>query len=59
MIANAGVMLLGPIENAPVQEWQQMVDINVLGLLYTAHAALPAPARRRRPPSRGGSPTSC
>ena len=24
-----------------------MVDINVLGLLYTAHAALPAPARRR------------
>ena len=41
VIANAGVMLLGPIENAPLEEWQQMVDINVLGLLYTAHAALP------------------
>jgi NADP-dependent 3-hydroxy acid dehydrogenase YdfG len=41
VIANAGVMLLGPIENAPIEEWQQMVDINVLGLLYTAHAALP------------------
>lgn len=41
VVANAGVMLLGPIENAPIEEWQQMVDINVLGLLYTAHAALP------------------
>ena len=41
VIANAGVMLLGPIENAPIEEWQRMVDINVLGLLYTAHAALP------------------
>jgi NADP-dependent 3-hydroxy acid dehydrogenase YdfG len=41
VIANAGVMLLGPIENAPLEEWQQMVGINVMGLLYTAHAALP------------------
>lgn len=41
VIANAGVMLLGPIEDAPIEEWQQMVEINVMGLLYTAHAALP------------------
>ncbi len=41
VVANAGVMLLGPIENAPIEEWQQMVDINLLGLLYTTHAALP------------------
>ncbi|MEA2599080.1 MAG: hypothetical protein QOF89_72 [Acidobacteriota bacterium] len=41
VINNAGVMLLGPIENAPVEEWEQMVRLNVLGLLYTAHAALP------------------
>ena len=41
VIANAGVMLLGPIENAPVEEWQQMVETNVMGLLYTSHAALP------------------
>jgi NADP-dependent 3-hydroxy acid dehydrogenase YdfG len=41
VIANAGVMLLGPIENAPLEEWQRMVDINILGLLYTVHAALP------------------
>ena len=41
VIANAGVMLLGPIEDAPLEEWQRMVELNVLGLLYTAHAALP------------------
>jgi NADP-dependent 3-hydroxy acid dehydrogenase YdfG len=41
VIANAGVMLLGPIENAPVEEWQRMVDVNLLGLLFTSHAALP------------------
>jgi NADP-dependent 3-hydroxy acid dehydrogenase YdfG len=34
-------MLLGPIVDAPLDEWDQMVQLNVLGLLYTAHAALP------------------
>jgi NADP-dependent 3-hydroxy acid dehydrogenase YdfG len=38
---NAGVMLLGPAEDAPIEEWDRMVDLNVKGLLYTAHAALP------------------
>jgi NADP-dependent 3-hydroxy acid dehydrogenase YdfG len=41
LINNAGVMLLGPVEGAPLTEWQEMVQINVLGLLYCAHAALP------------------
>jgi NADP-dependent 3-hydroxy acid dehydrogenase YdfG len=41
LINNAGVMLLGPVEGAPLAEWQQMVELNVLGLLYCAHAALP------------------
>ncbi|HEX3557026.1 MAG TPA: SDR family NAD(P)-dependent oxidoreductase [Thermoanaerobaculia bacterium] len=41
VINNAGVMLLGPISGAPVEEWERMVRLNVLGLLYTAHAALP------------------
>jgi NADP-dependent 3-hydroxy acid dehydrogenase YdfG len=41
VVANAGVMLLGPIEDAPLDEWERMVQLNVLGLLYTAHAALP------------------
>ena len=41
VINNAGVMLLGPIVSAPVEEWERMVHLNLLGLLYTAHAALP------------------
>jgi NADP-dependent 3-hydroxy acid dehydrogenase YdfG len=41
LINNAGVMLLGPALDAPLSEWQRMVEINVLGLLYCAHAALP------------------
>ena len=41
LVNNAGVMLLGPIVDAPVDEWNRMVQINVLGLLYCAHAALP------------------
>ena len=41
LVNNAGVMLLGPAVGASLQEWQQMVELNVLGLLYCAHAALP------------------
>lgn len=41
VVNNAGVMLLGPVVDAPVEEWDRMVDLNVKGLLYVAHAALP------------------
>src|SRR5664280_2774080 len=41
LVNNAGVMLLGPIVDAPVDEWRRMVELNLLGLLYTTHAALP------------------
>jgi NADP-dependent 3-hydroxy acid dehydrogenase YdfG len=41
LINNAGVMLLGPILGAEVEHWQRMVNVNVLGLLYCTHAALP------------------
>jgi NADP-dependent 3-hydroxy acid dehydrogenase YdfG len=41
VVNNAGVMLLGPIVGAPLEEWEQMVHLNLLGLLYTTHAALP------------------
>jgi NADP-dependent 3-hydroxy acid dehydrogenase YdfG len=41
LVNNAGVMLLGQAAGAPLTEWQQMVELNVLGLLYCAHAALP------------------
>jgi len=41
VVNNAGVMLLGPIEHAPVEEWERMVHLNLLGVLYVARAALP------------------
>jgi NADP-dependent 3-hydroxy acid dehydrogenase YdfG len=41
VINNAGVMLLGPVVDAPLEEWERMVALNVNGLLYIAHAALP------------------
>jgi NADP-dependent 3-hydroxy acid dehydrogenase YdfG len=40
VVNNAGVMLLGDAEGAPLEEWDRMVAINVLGLLYVAHAAI-------------------
>jgi NADP-dependent 3-hydroxy acid dehydrogenase YdfG len=41
LVNNAGVMLLGPINGAPTEEWRRMVNVNLLGLLYCTHAALP------------------
>jgi NADP-dependent 3-hydroxy acid dehydrogenase YdfG len=41
VVNSAGVMLNGPIVGAPLEEWDRMVDLNVSGLLYVAHAALP------------------
>ncbi len=41
LVNNAGVMLLGPVEGADTEEWRAMVNVNLLGLLYCTHAALP------------------
>lgn len=41
LVNNAGVALLGPIEGADTSDWRRMIDINVLGLMYATHAALP------------------
>src|SRR5438876_3661169 len=40
LVNNAGVMLLGPIEGAPVEEWDRMIALNLQGVLYCTHAAL-------------------
>jgi NADP-dependent 3-hydroxy acid dehydrogenase YdfG len=40
LVNNAGVMLLGPALDAPIEDWQRMVNVNVYGLIYCAHAAL-------------------
>ena len=40
VVNNAGVMLLGPIEDAPTEEWERMIDLNLKGLLYVTRAAV-------------------
>ena len=52
LVNNAGVMLLGPVAGAPTEEWRRMVDVNVLGLLYCTHAALPVMLDDAAPPTR-------
>ncbi len=41
LISNAGAMPIGPIEDLAVDDWEQMVDVNIKGLLYGIAAALP------------------
>ena len=41
LVNNAGVMLLGPLQGADPSEWRRMIDVNLLGLLYCTHYALP------------------
>ncbi|GAB3588353.1 SDR family NAD(P)-dependent oxidoreductase [Amycolatopsis endophytica] len=40
-VANAGVMLLGPLDGADTAEWRRMIELNTLGTMYTARAAVP------------------
>jgi len=41
LVNNAGTMLLGPAVDTPLDEWERMVQLNLLGLMYCTHAALP------------------
>jgi NADP-dependent 3-hydroxy acid dehydrogenase YdfG len=45
LVNNAGVMLLGPVAGADTAEWRQMIEINLLGLLWCTHAAYPLMAK--------------
>src|SRR3954451_10561099 len=47
LVNNAGVMLLGPILGADIEHWQRMVGVNVLGLMYCTHAALPVMSEQK------------
>jgi len=41
LINNAGVMPLSPLERLKIDEWDQMIDVNLKGVLYGIAAALP------------------
>ena len=42
MINNAGVMPIAPMSEVRTDEWDNMIDINIKGVLYGIAAALPA-----------------
>jgi NADP-dependent 3-hydroxy acid dehydrogenase YdfG len=41
MINNAGLMPHSPLERLKVEDWDQMIDVNIKGVLYGIAAALP------------------
>ena len=41
VVNNAGLMHVGPAAEAPLDDWDAMLEINVRGLLQITHAALP------------------
>ncbi|WP_366519300.1 SDR family oxidoreductase [uncultured Caulobacter sp.] len=41
MLNNAGLMPLAPLERLKIDEWDQMIDVNIKGVLYGVAAALP------------------
>lgn len=41
MVNNAGIARLSRIDDAPVSDWEEMIDVNLKGTLYGIAAALP------------------
>ncbi|MGG4203720.1 SDR family oxidoreductase [Paenibacillus jamilae] len=41
LVSNAGVMPISPLEDLCVEDWEDMIDINIKGVLYGIAAALP------------------
>lgn len=41
LINNAGVMPISPLDDLRVEEWEEMIDVNLKGVLYGIAAALP------------------
>ncbi len=42
LINNAGVMPISPLDDLRVEDWEEMIDVNIKGVLYGIAAALPA-----------------
>ncbi|MEU1091956.1 SDR family oxidoreductase [Streptomyces sp. NPDC005877] len=41
LVGNAGVGLISPFDDLRVEDWEEMIDVNVKGVLYGIAAALP------------------
>jgi len=47
LLNNAGLMPLSPLERLKVEDWEQMIDVNIKGVLYGIAAALPHMQRQQ------------
>ena len=41
LVSNAGVMPISPLDDLRVEDWEQIIDVNLKGVLYGIAAALP------------------
>jgi NADP-dependent 3-hydroxy acid dehydrogenase YdfG len=41
LVNNAGIMPVSPLDDLRVKDWEEMIDINIKGVLYGIAAALP------------------
>jgi NADP-dependent 3-hydroxy acid dehydrogenase YdfG len=41
LVNNAGVMPISPLDDLRVEDWEEMIDVNIKGVLYGIAAALP------------------
>jgi 3-hydroxybutyrate dehydrogenase len=46
LVNNAGIQFVSPVEDFPVEKWRQVIDINLSGVFYGIHHALPGMRRR-------------
>jgi NAD(P)-dependent dehydrogenase (short-subunit alcohol dehydrogenase family) len=47
VVANAGIAAGGPLRSQDVHSWERVIEINLLGVMYTDRAALPHLERSR------------
>jgi NADP-dependent 3-hydroxy acid dehydrogenase YdfG len=46
LVNNAGQMLSSPVRSGKVDEWENMIDVNIKGVLFCTHSVLPSMLER-------------
>ncbi len=46
LVNNAGIQFVSPVEDFPIEKWRQVIDINLSGVFYGIHYALPQMKQR-------------
>ncbi|HEY4600665.1 MAG TPA: SDR family oxidoreductase [Cerasibacillus sp.] len=46
LVNNAGQMLSSKIRSGKIEEWEEMIDVNIKGVLYNIHSVLPSMLER-------------